>query len=75
MSRSRTPSRAKAAHDLEREILMTMEVVAGDEMLKINLNDDVADDEQAAQPRLNLGPHNVSPLRGLYFDPDSDTAA
>ena len=70
-----TMSRAKAARELEREILMTMEVVTGEEALQINLHD--FDDAEAAQEQsLNFGPHSVSPLRGLPFDPsNNDTAA
>jgi hypothetical protein len=70
MFRSRnTTSRAKAARELEREI-MTMEVVSGDE------NEDSSGSWPADVPlpqRLAFGPYEVAPLSGLHFDSETDT--
>jgi len=65
-------SRAKAARELERQI-MTMEVVSGDETAEM------ADGSAASQPiempnRLAFGPYGITPLRGLHFDNARDTA-
>lgn len=70
-----TMSRAKAAREFEREILMTMEVITGEEALQINLRDFDDENDQTAETPLTFGPHGVSPLRGLHFDTSNDTAA
>ena len=74
MSQYARLSRAKAARELERE-LMTMEVVAGDEALQVNGRD--YDDESggAAQLPLRLPASEADPLRGTGFGSPSDTAA
>jgi hypothetical protein len=66
-------SRAKAARELERQI-MTMEVVSGEE------TPEFAEQNAASQPielpdRLAFGPYGITPLRGLHFDNAHDTAA
>ena len=82
MFRSRTTtaaSRARAARELERQI-MTMEVVSGDEDCS-----DAAAPAAAApaanaqQPielpnRLVFGPYGITPLLGLHYDAEKDTA-
>ena len=81
MFRSRnTTSLAKAARELEQQI-MTMEVVSGDE------GEDALESSSpaaSASPlpmdvplpdRLSFGPYGITPLRGLHFDSDQDTAA
>ena len=65
-------SRAKAARELERQI-MTMEVVSGDDA-----PDSAAADAAAhaieLPDRLAFGPYGITPLRGLHFDNAHDTA-
>lgn len=70
---SNAASRAKAARELEREI-MTMEVVSGDE--SHNSSPQQQQQREAEMPdRLVFGPYGIAPLRGLHFDADQDTAA
>jgi hypothetical protein len=70
MFRSRnTTSLAKAARELEREI-MTMEVVSGDETSASSL----PTQDVPLPDRLAFGPYGITPLRGLHFDAETDTA-
>ena len=58
----------KAARELERQ-MMTMEVVSGDEP-------ETAREHVIELPDpLCFGPYGITPLRGLHFDNDKDTAA
>ena len=67
-------SLVKAARELERQ-MMTMEVVSGDEE-----ESEQSPSAPAGQPvelpdRLCFGPYGITPLRGLHFDAEQDTAA
>jgi hypothetical protein len=61
--------RSELQRRLDREALVTMEVVSGDESLA------VTDEDLAASTGLSFGPYGVSPLHGLHFDNAHDTAA
>jgi hypothetical protein len=84
MFRSRnTTSRAKAARDLQRE-LMTMEVVSGDEDAEMpesssssssSMSSAVPKPSKVPLPdQLCFGPYGIAPLRGLHYDAAKDTA-
>lgn len=83
MFRSRnTTSRAKAARDLQRE-LMTMEVVSGDEDAEMPESSSSSSSMSSAVPKpskvplpdqLCFGPYGIAPLRGLHYDAAKDTA-
>ncbi|MEA2710752.1 MAG: hypothetical protein QOF78_3353 [Phycisphaerales bacterium] len=71
MSRSKTKlSIPKAARESERQIFMTMEVVSGDETGQLS-----PDEMATIANHLNFGPYGITPLSGLHFDSEKDTAA
>jgi hypothetical protein len=73
-SRTSTTSLAKAARELERQI-MTMEVVSGDEELAEGSSSTAASPPDVTLPdRLCFGPYGITPLRGLHYDSANDTA-
>jgi hypothetical protein len=82
MPQRSTMSRAKAARELERQI-MTMEVASGDELPDAEWPAPPptpaalpAQPQDVAMPeRLAFGPYGIAPLRGLHFDNAADTAA
>jgi hypothetical protein len=77
MFRSRSSSNAslvKAARELERQ-MMTMEVVSGDEEADDQSPSTAAAQQMELPDRLAFGPYGITPLRGLHFDADQDTAA
>ena len=78
-SRSNTTSLAKAARELERQI-MTMEVVSGDEAADLlsssSSSSPLSPSQDVPLPdRLAFGPYGITPLRGLHFNSEKDTAA
>ena len=73
-SSTSSASLVKAARELERQ-MMTMEVVSGDEE-GTEQSPSAAVAQQVELPdRLAFGPYGITPLRGLHFDADQDTAA
>ena len=75
-SRSNTTSRAKAARELERQI-MTMEVVSGDEAAaaaESSAPPQSTKPDMALPDRLCFGPYGIAPLTGLHYDSKDDTA-
>ena len=59
--------RSELQRRLEREMLATMEVVCGEEVLQVTPHDH-------AQSRLHFGPYGTSPVSGLHFETIDDTA-
>jgi hypothetical protein len=73
-SRGNTTSQAKAARELERQI-MTMEVVSGDEAAAAESPAPSQSGQDVALPdRLCFGPYGIAPLTGLHYDAEKDTA-
>ena len=78
-SRNSAASLAKAARELERQ-MMTMEVVSGDEEETAEQSPSSAAGERASvqqvelPDRLCFGPYGIAPLRGLHFAADQDKA-
>ena len=72
-SRSNASSRAKAARELEQQI-MTMEVVSGDEMAESPDPSKSSQSDVALPDRLCFGPYRIAPLTGLHYDSEKDTA-
>ena len=77
-SRGNNASRAKAARELERQI-MTMEVVSGDEAAEAGSEGPAPAEsckpaDVALPDRLCFGPYGIAPLTGLHYDAAKDTA-
>ena len=75
-SRNSSCSVAKAARELERQI-MTMEVVSGDEAEESTsaASSSSSPPQEVPLPdRLCFGPYGIAPLRGLHDDAAKDTA-